>query len=156
VIVHKSDKEKPDRESIRYQIFKPLQHSLGRAPTDAELATAIDAEIERRKPKPIQLGLFDTGSNAHETRADAFEQSDRRAISRRVATLEAFERAGQRGLTRYELAQRLGCEQCSVTRTVQELLASSQLYELRERRRSAAGGEGCVMVLPMFKEGRPQ
>lgn len=151
MIVHK---RRDDRESIRYQVYKPLRESLGRLPTDAELNAAIDAEIERRRPKPIQLGLLDTGANAAASRAESFQRSERKATSRRIAVLEEYERAGHRGLTRYELAQRLGCEQCSVTRTVQELLTSLQLCELRERRKSAAGGEGCVLVLPMFAEGR--
>ena len=144
-----------ERESIRLQEWKKLYDSLGRLPTDAELATAIEAEQERRKPKPIQRGLFDSGSNAAESRTAAAIKSARYKTLRRVAVLEALELAGPRGLTRWEIASRLDVQQSSICSVVLELLASNQIEELRERRSSAVGGAGCVLVLKRFSnEGR--
>lgn len=110
---------------------------------------ASKAKLPSRSPRRIP-----SDANALASRSEANAKAERRRTSRRIEALAEFEAAGHRGLTRYELAQRLGCEQCSITQTVRELVASSQVVELRERRRSASGGEGCVLVVPLFAEGR--
>jgi hypothetical protein len=144
-----------ERESIRLQVWKLIRNAKGDLPTDAEVEEAIRLELERRKPKPVQLNFLDTGANAAESRNESAARRECGATARRVAALEAFEAAGMRGCTRYELAERLGVQQSSICATVLKLLASNQIVELRKKRCSAVGGEGCVLVLTRFAdEGR--
>lgn len=142
-----SSKLRNESEGLRVQVWKRLRNSLGRLPTEEEIAAEIDATKARRS---AQGQLFPAGQEAAKSKAAACKRSNAGRIARRARALEEFERVGSRGLTRFELAERIGCQQSSICSTVIDLILSGDVVELATRRNSAAGGAGVVIVLKRF------
>jgi hypothetical protein len=144
----RSGNTEQQRETERFRICREWQKAGKWNWTEAEL----EAELAERLTPPRTMPLFDRGDAAAESRADAAKAALSSAEGRRSAAMASFTEAGSHGLTRYELSRKLGVQQSSVCRIVLDLLRDGELAELRKRRQSEAGGSGCILVLPEFRE----
>ncbi|QDV26662.1 hypothetical protein Q31a_50380 [Aureliella helgolandensis] len=103
----------------------------------------------RSNPQPT---LFDRGDAARAAQVDALRKSREYHCERRDTAYSAFAAAGRDGLTRHELSQTMQCQQSSICSVVLAMLRDGELVELRSRRRSTAGGSGCILVLSSYEE----
>lgn len=101
-----------------------------------------------------QRELFDSsGRAARESRNESFKRVSGRQSQRRLAILEALEAAGRNGLTRFELAQKLGVQQSSVCNAVLQAIFAGEIVETTARRESRAGGAGLVLIHAKYRDG---
>lgn len=110
------------------------------------------AAFDRDTVSP-QREFFSTGRTAAECRREAFRASAAKLSDRKRQVLKLLWDAGRHGLTRFEIAERLGMGQNSITAAVKQSLMEGRTVELPRKRVSNAGGRGAVIVLTEFAEG---
>jgi hypothetical protein len=112
--------------------------------SDAEIESAVDADLARRyPPKPQQMGLPGMPAEVPvtepepSTKAMAFNSYDRKAGTRRNQIYDLLDRAGARGMTREELAEALEIKEGGVTQPVRQMIDSREACEPFKRESKA-------------------
>lgn len=128
------------RETLRYQIAKEWRE---RSWSDSDM----EAEIDRRLPRPAKAQpLFDFGATAKKTRRKALaSRNDSDRCERRNLVLTEIAAAGERGLIRAEVADRLNLDINHITGPVSELLKRQRIYERGDTRLTRFGKPAAIL-----------
>ncbi|KAA1259330.1 hypothetical protein LF1_18620 [Rubripirellula obstinata] len=160
---HRQAATKAERDEIRYQIAKRWRAAGKRIWNAAEMESAIDRVVCRRRERESQTtsdpnlatqpAFFDAGSEAKQTRAAAVASSLNGSSTQRERCESLVNGRGDYGATRDEISELTGIAIQSVCGAVKAMLKSGCFHETSKRRRTQRG-RYAVVIVAAFKGGR--
>lgn len=144
-----------DRERLRWKVLREWRLAKRFDYSEAELNSEVDRRFEAlqvlRQQMPSQLELpleRDDQATSRETKRLAVYNTRPQRINRKAAILKLLKAAGQRGLTRSELAARLSCRESDLCSPVLSLIREGKAAQPSKR----PGPSGLLQAVVTLQE----